>query len=109
MSERGVVPLMTAVIYRYYRQGVNSVEIAEEFRLKSPQVRMWLYRMHTIANRMWHPDKRTKQWSHYIPHPRAPKQLKESRPQQGKRVWDKPFLWRALVDVPNRMRGKDKT
>jgi hypothetical protein len=50
--ERGVVKLATAVVYAYYRQGHKSVEIAEQFGVKPPAVRVWLYRMHTVSNRL---------------------------------------------------------
>jgi len=52
MLERGVVAVATAIAYRYYRQGANSVEIAEELGIKSPMTRVWLYRMNTVANRL---------------------------------------------------------
>lgn len=50
--ERGVVALTTAAIYRYYRQGHNSVQIGEEFGFKSPMVRKWLFGLNTVANRL---------------------------------------------------------
>ena len=45
----------TAIVYRYYRQGHDSVSIAEEFGVKSPMVRMWLYRMNTVACKLGFP------------------------------------------------------
>jgi len=50
--ERGLVAVATAIVYRYYRQGANSVQIAEELGIKSPMIRVWLYRMNTAANRL---------------------------------------------------------
>ncbi len=51
--ERGIMAPLTAIVYSYYRQGKNSVEVAEEFGFRSPMVRMWLYRMHSTASKVF--------------------------------------------------------
>jgi len=51
--ERGVVTLASAIVYQYYRQGLNSVEVAQELGLRSPMIRIWLYRLHATANRVF--------------------------------------------------------
>jgi hypothetical protein len=47
--ERGLPALATAVAYSYYRLGWSSSTIANEFRVKPPMVRMWVYRMNLYA------------------------------------------------------------
>ena len=45
LLERGIAAVVTAVVYYYFRAGWNSVEIANNLRLKSPMVRVWLWRL----------------------------------------------------------------
>lgn len=47
LTERGHAEIINAVVYMYYRLGHNSVEVAEQLRLKSPHVRQVLARMHS--------------------------------------------------------------
>jgi hypothetical protein len=44
--------LLAAVVYFYYRVGLNSVGVAEELGLKPPHVRMLVYRMGEIAEEL---------------------------------------------------------
>jgi hypothetical protein len=50
MIERGLTALMLAVVYYYYRLGWNSVSVAEELGVKPPMVRIWLYRLNSLAD-----------------------------------------------------------
>lgn len=50
MIERGLTAIMLAVVYYYYRLGWNSVSVAEELGVKSPMIRIWLYRLNRLAD-----------------------------------------------------------
>lgn len=49
LTERGVPAILSAVVYCYYRLGWDSTAIAEEFGVKPPMVRIWLYRLNQLA------------------------------------------------------------
>lgn len=61
--KRGIASLVTAAIFFYYRIGWNSVQIANELGIKSPCVRVWLWRIRHLAegqkvlHRGWKPSK----------------------------------------------------
>ncbi len=50
MAERGVTALVCSALYLYFRLGWDSVSVAEQLGLKSPQIRIWFYRIHRLAN-----------------------------------------------------------
>lgn len=49
LAKRGIPAVMNAVVYCYYRLGWNSSTIAEEFGIKPPMVRIWLYRLNHLS------------------------------------------------------------
>ena len=61
--ERGVDKLVSAIAYSYYRMGDNSVQIAEQFGLRSPHVRMIIKRL----NDTWFLISGERQASRYAP------------------------------------------
>jgi len=52
LLRRGLLAAVIAVVYSYYRLGWNSTAIANQFGMKSPMVRMWLYGLHTVAMKL---------------------------------------------------------
>jgi len=48
LHERGLPAVVVAVVYSYYRRGWNSAEIANNFGIKAPMIRIWLYRLNTF-------------------------------------------------------------
>ena len=52
VMKRGIVQTSIAIVYHYYRNGFNSVQVAEELGIKPPHVRAWLFRLHEVANAM---------------------------------------------------------
>ncbi len=50
MMERGMLAQIVAVVYRYYRTKLNSVQVAEELKLRSPHVRQVLFRLSAVAS-----------------------------------------------------------
>jgi hypothetical protein len=50
--ERGVVALTTAMVYSYFALGYSSVQVAEEFHVKSPRVRATIKRMCDLAPKL---------------------------------------------------------
>jgi hypothetical protein len=47
--ERGVAAVVAAVVYSYYRLGRTSVEVAEEYRLKSSHVYQILFKLNQLS------------------------------------------------------------
>jgi hypothetical protein len=46
--ERGLPAVVVAVVYNYYRRGWDSTAIANEFGVKPPMVRIWMYRLNSF-------------------------------------------------------------
>lgn len=51
-TENGGADVVAAVVYLYYRTGLDSVGVGAELGLKSPHVRQTLWRLHQTAKRM---------------------------------------------------------
>jgi hypothetical protein len=50
MMQRGMMAQITTLLYRYYRVGWNSTQIAEELKIYPPAVRQILFRMIRVAD-----------------------------------------------------------
>lgn len=80
-TENGGADVVAAVVYLYYRTGLDSVGVGAELGLKPPHVRQTLWRLHQTAKRMVEAGQIAERPSH------APDTLAESRtgkPQSGK-------------------------
>lgn len=51
-TENGGADVVAAIVYLYYRTGLDSVGVASELGLKSPHIRQTLWRLHNTARRM---------------------------------------------------------
>lgn len=60
LDRRGCVAVVMSVAYLYYRIGWDSVAVAEELQLKSPHVRILLWRLHKVGR--WIEAGRPKPW-----------------------------------------------
>ncbi len=49
LFKRGLAAAVVSAVYKYYRNGWDSVQIAEELGLTSPMVRQWLRRLNITA------------------------------------------------------------
>lgn len=45
LRQRGLASLMIAAVYKYYRLGWNSTQIANDLGIKPPMVRIWMWRV----------------------------------------------------------------
>ena len=52
LMRRGLVQVLVALVYHYYRLCWNSTDIANEFNVKPPFVRITMWRMNNIAHAM---------------------------------------------------------
>ena len=68
ISENGGADIVAAIVYLYYRTGLDSVGVGGELGLKPPHVRQTLFRMHQTAKNL---DKKY--------HRAAPKSYKKNR------------------------------
>jgi hypothetical protein len=52
ISTNGGADIVAAVVYLYYRTGLDSVGVGAELGLKSPHVRQTIYRLHQTAKKL---------------------------------------------------------
>jgi hypothetical protein len=51
-SENGGADIVAAIVYMYYRTGMDSVGVSAELGIKPPHVRQTLWRLHRVADRI---------------------------------------------------------
>lgn len=78
-GDSGGLATLAAVVYLYYRVGLNSVEVAQRTGLKPPHVRQLLYRMNNIWTSL-HPEESTSK-----PHPKRLRCKRRSAYQRSSR------------------------
>jgi hypothetical protein len=79
---RSPAPIAAAIIYKYFRLGYKSTQIASDLGLHSPGVRQMLLRIHKAARALGYPEPELV--SHY---PREPKYIMRSLAQKAR--WEK--------------------
>ena len=52
ISENGTADVVAAIVYMYYRTGMDSVGVGSELGIKPPHVRQTLWRLHRTADRI---------------------------------------------------------
>ncbi|HEV2521984.1 MAG TPA: hypothetical protein VGT24_06345 [Candidatus Acidoferrales bacterium] len=84
IANNGGAGTIAAVVYLYHRRKLDSVGVATELGLKSPHVRMLLYRL----ARCWKSIQNPKPARLYVPRAPKPKALKPPRVPKSRRKFD---------------------
>lgn len=102
LLRRGLLAVVVSVIYMYYREGLASVEVAEQLRIKSPMVRVWLFRLAEVERYLSDGT-----GPHFKPRPpKSPKPRKgywsPERVQQLKAARESGKTWKQCAVIFNR-------
>jgi hypothetical protein len=55
MIQRGISAIVFSAVYKYYRLGWNSSQIANDLQLRPPMIRIWLYRLNRLYSMTYRP------------------------------------------------------
>lgn len=94
LSRRGLLAVVVSVVYMYYRQGLSSVEIAEQLRIKPPMVRVWLYRFNKVER--------------YLREGRPPRKVRGPNRRKGNLKYGRVWTFRRIARLKT-LRESGKT